>query len=57
MRLTPLLMEVMGTTQKYLKANEVKSLMGLYVKKLLVSILELYSSDSSCEYLFNILLP
>ena len=31
-------MEVLGTPQKYLKANEVKTLVAAYAKKLLVSI-------------------
>ena len=38
MKLSPLLMEVLGTTQKYMTTNELKALMGVYVKKLLVSL-------------------
>ena len=37
MKLSQLLMGVLSTPQKYLTANEVRSLMGAYAKKLLVS--------------------
>ena len=38
MRLSQQLMEVLGTGQRYLTANEVRKLVGAYAKRLLVSI-------------------